>query len=612
MIREKRNKEKLRNYYYKFINEGVVDPNVHPWVAASWQKCREQNISYKKMPKLEQLSKSELYARQQKHIKAIEFMDGLYEQSKQHFNIYNLSMLLIDDQDYVLKNYALPFFQRILDDVEGGNVGVHAVGTSSIELCKEHGVPFLLFGPEMWIEETHSGDACSAPIIIDGKVRYVVSLFSLDQQDLPYDIVVSLLLSMKFSLEKYLTMNDYINAVNSLLDELPQAVFYLKNGGRVAYANKTGRERISDSKYLSDVFLNYEHLPVVKGFSGLACHNREITWLSSDGTYEDITTVLPIKNPSDTTNVMVATTAIEDLKTAIAHASNYSSRYSLYSMVGSSYEFLALQNKASKLARQSCHILLQGEPGTGKQRLAYGIHQSSPRVAAPMIIVKCKNSEQNLELELFGNGEDMSSKPQLAQDGTLFIDEIEKMPVSIGDRLAKMLTNPNESINVRVIAACDSNLKKLTDKNLFSRPLYELLTKTMLRIPPLRKRVTDIELIAKHILAEMSSQHKLPTKTLSNEAIELLSSANWPGNIKQLQGVMERSFFHTPGTLITPDDIKLPNDKSTEKSWKYDKQAFVAMWKTAGGNISKLSEMLDVSRVTLYRYLNKYNLGKPQ
>ena len=229
-----------------------------------------------------------------------------------------------------------------------------------------------------------------------------------------------------------------------------------------------------------------------------------------------------------------------------------------------------------------------------------------------MIIVKCKNSEQNLEQDLFGNNDDMANKLQLAQDGTLFIDEIEKMPVAIGDKLAKVLTDPAENINVRVIAACDSNLKKLTDKGLFSRALYELLTKTMLRIPPLRKRVSDIELIAKHILVEMSTQHKLPTKTLSNESIELLSNANWPGNIKQLQGVMERAFFHTPGTPITPDDIKLPNDKATEKSWKYDKQAFVAMWKTAGGNISKLSEMLDVSRVTLYRYLNKYNLGKPQ
>ena len=612
MIRERRNKEKLKLYYEKFINEGIIDPNVHPWVAASWQKCRELNIPNKKMPKLHQLSKQDLALRRAKHEPAIEFMDGLYEQSKQHFNIYNLSMLLVDENDFVLKNYALPFFQRILDDVQGGRVAFEDIGTTSIEIAKEHGVPFLLFGPEMWIEECHSGDACAAPIIVDGKIRYVISLFSLDQKDLPYDIVISLLLSMKYSLEKYLAIYDQLAATNTLLDELPHAIYYLKNGGKISFANKAAKMRVGNHKYLSDVFLNYEHLPIAKGFNNIASHNREVTWLTPEKTYEDITSVLPIKNANDVTNVMVVTTSIEDLKTTIAHATGYSTRYSLFSMVGNSEEFLALQAKASRLARGTGNILLQGEPGTGKQRLAYGIHQSSPRAAAPMIIVKCSNDEQALALELFGNDLDITNKVHLASEGTLFIDEIEKMPLSIGDKLAAVLKAEGDKLNVRLVAACDSNLKKLTDKGLFSKDLYELLMKTVLRIPPLRERVEDIEVIAKHILMEMSNQHHLPLKTLSRESIGMLKHCVWLGNIKQLQGVIEMAFFHTAGTMIYPENIKLPADKTLEKSWKYDKQSFIEVWKAAGGNISKLSDMLDVSRVTLYRYLKKYGLTKPE
>jgi DNA-binding NtrC family response regulator len=139
--------------------------------------------------------------------------------------------------------------------------------------------------------------------------------------------------------------------------------------------------------------------------------------------------------------------------------------------------------------------------------------------------------------------------------------------------------------------------------------LYELVLDTTMRVPPLRERVKDIEVIATHILAEMSAQHNLPPKRLSPEAVSLLINCSWPGNIKQLQGVIEQAFFHTPGSIIDAENIKLPGDRTLEKSWKYDKDAFIAAWKSAGGNISKLACMLDVSRVTLYRYLKKYGLG---
>ena len=321
-------------------------------------------------------------------------------------------------------------------------------------------------------------------------------------------------------------------------------------------------------------------------------------------------------------SALVLSMSIEDLKTTIAHATGYSSRYSLYSMVGETSEFLALQHKASRVARTDHNILLQGEPGTGKQRLAHGIHQASARAAAPLIAVKCRNdSLKELETEFFGanDGDQQSAgKLELAIGGTLFLDEIEKLPLEMGDELAEALIHGLPPLkkggkpryfDVRVIAACDSNLKRLADKGLFSRKLYELVLDTTMRVPPLRERVKDIEVIAGHILVEMSAQHNLPQKRLSPEAVTLLLNCSWPGNIKQLQGVIEQAFFHTPGSIIEAENIKLPGDKTLERSWKYDKEAFIAAWKSAGGNISKLATMLDVSRVTLYRYLKKYGLG---
>lgn len=620
MIRERRNKEKLALYYKKFMEEGIIDPNVHPWVAESWQRCRAMNLPHDTMPKINKLSKAQIAEHQKTHEFIVQYVDGLYEQSKQHFNIHNLSMLLIDENGYVIKNYAMPFFQRIIEDIQGMRVLEENVGTSSISVAREHNVPFLMFGPEMWIKDSHSGDACSAPICVDGKIRYIISFFSLDQNDLPYDLLLSLLLTMKYSIEQHLAMLERWTINGIMMEQLPVAVYWIDKDEKIKYCNENGRRRLEGHRQLEDVFLNYEHIPIKKALQGAPTHRREITWITQDRTYEDITTVMPIKVGSEVESALVLSMSIEDLKTTIAHATGYSSRYSLYSMVGETSEFLALQHKASRVARTDHNILLQGEPGTGKQRLAHGIHQASARAAAPLIVVKCSNAPlAELDEEFFGRVEGdqpIAGKLELALGGTLFLDEVEKMPVEMGDKLAVALTRgitgrdgQLKKYNVRVIAACDSNLKRLADKGLFSRRLYELVLDTTMRVPPLRERVKDIEVIAAHILAEMSAQHNLPPKRLSPEAVTLLLSCSWPGNIKQLQGVIEQAFFHTPGSIIEAENIKLPGDRTLEKSWKYDKEAFIAAWKSAGGNISKLANMLDVSRVTLYRYLKKYGLG---
>lgn len=122
---------------------------------------------------------------------------------------------------------------------------------------------------------------------------------------------------------------------------------------------------------MEDVFLNYEHIPVQKGFDGKKTIRKEITWITQDRTYEDVTSVLPVYNSGRVDSVVVITMSIEDLKTTIAHATGYSSRYSLYSMVGNSSEFQALQHKAARVARGDNNILLQGEP--------YGQAASCPR-----------------------------------------------------------------------------------------------------------------------------------------------------------------------------------------------------------------------------------------
>jgi DNA-binding NtrC family response regulator len=633
MIRERRSKEKLMNYYKKFIDEGVMDPNVHPWVAESWEQSKELGITSQVMPKLVKLSKDELGRRQHLHHPAMDYLNGLYNETREHFNVYNLSLLLLDQDCYVMKNYALPFFQKSPGQLEGARLAEEDIGTSSISIVHEHKSPFLLFGPEMWIKECQDGDACSVPIMVDGQLVYIVTIVSVEQEELPHSAVVSLLLSIRYAMEQHLTMLAQLEARHVILDSVPFAVYHIIPGGDVVYSNKLGKSRLAGIDAvgtkdvvanLNDVVLNYRHTPLYKGFKGIPSYNKEVTWITQRKTYEDITTVVPLEQDKAVTSVVAVSLPIEDLRTLVAHAVGYKARYSLTSMVGETPVFITMQEKAGRVARNNHHLLLQGESGTGKQRMAHAIHQASGRAAGPLISLKCGDIlPEVLEEELFGSGEyrdeSRPGKLELANGGTLFLDEIEKIPMHVAARLADALKTckvcrlgekVERGFDIRIIAACDSDLKRLTEKGAFFSPLHEIISKSMIRIPPLRARREDIPLLAEHIICELAEQHNMPVKELQSEAKELLMSYEWPGNIKQLQGVAEQAFFNTEGNTIALKDISLLGETGISTAWKEDKDIFVEAWKVAGGNISRLANMLDVSRVTLYRYLKKFGLDK--
>ena len=326
MIRERRNKEKLTSYYNKFVDEGIIDPNVHPWVAESWRRCEARKLEHETMPANGvRLSPQELAKALEVHEDVVKYVDGLFEQNKQYFNSHNLSMLLVNEEGYVLKNYALPFFQRSIEDIQGMRVLEEDVGTSSICVARSHNVPFLMFGPEMWIRESHSGDACSAPIEVGGQCRYILSLFSLDQNDLPYDILLSLLMTMKYSVENFLNMLAYWKVCGLISEEIPASVYWVNQDGSLRYSNTNGKKRLDGKERLDEVFLNYEHIPIQKGLSGKSTIRKEITWITQERTYEDVTSVLPVKAGGKVDSVVIITMAIEDLKTTIAHATGYSS-----------------------------------------------------------------------------------------------------------------------------------------------------------------------------------------------------------------------------------------------------------------------------------------------
>lgn len=635
MIREQRSREKLENYYEKFINGQGIDPNVHPWVADSWKKSYALGVPVGTLNTSNHLSDEDFRCLQAKHRTAIDCLDESVAEVREFFQKYNLSLLLVDADCVVLKSYSQPFYQMTPGEIEGVRVGIEEVGTSSISIAHEHQVPFWLFGPEMWIRECQNGDACSAPVFLNGEFSYIITLVAMEKSSMPQDAVIAMLLTLKHSLEKCLELSLRIKAQEAILDATPFAVYHVMPGGDVAYANKLGLTRLEGigvskdndrTANLNDVVLNYRHTPIYKGFSGVPSYNKEVTWITQAKTYEDITTVVPLERDMDqaVSSVVAVSMPIEDLRTLVAHAAGYTAKYSLNSMVGQGSTFSVVKDKAARVARNKHHILIQGEAGTGKQRMAHGIHQESARAAGPLITLRCGDATPELlEQELFGIAVDSEvSHPgrlELASGGTLFMDEIEKLPKTIAASLAQFLKQGfsrrvNETverpINVRIIAACDSDLKRLTERGIFDKNLYEVVSRSIIRVPALRSRREDIPRLVEHIISELAQQHQMKQKTLLSETYKVLCDYDWPGNIKQLQSVIEYAFFNTKGNVIKPEDINLMGDIKPDNKWKEDREVFVKAWQAAGGNVSRLANLLNVSRVTLYRYLKKYGLEK--
>ncbi|HPV33213.1 MAG TPA: sigma 54-interacting transcriptional regulator, partial [Methylotenera sp.] len=239
------------------------------------------------------------------------------------------------------------------------------------------------------------------------------------------------------------------------------------------------------------------------------------------------------------------------------------------SIISGSQQMQSLMAQAKLVAESDASVLIQGESGTGKELLAQSIHHASPRREHPFVAINCAAiPEALLESELFGHKKgaftgatrDHQGLFQTADGGTLFLDEIGDMPMSIQAKLLRALqermirpvgASTQAPINVRVICATHKNLILEMQEHRFREDLYYRINVVSLEIPPLAKRREDIPLLANHFLAVLNKKYHKNINGFAPEAFELLISAPWPGNVRQLQNIMEQVVVLSTTPIIT-------------------------------------------------------------
>ena len=229
--------------------------------------------------------------------------------------------------------------------------------------------------------------------------------------------------------------------------------------------------------------------------------------------------------------------------------------------------------KIEQMAPVSSTVLIEGESGTGKELVAQAIHSLSPRGNKPFIAVNCAAlPETLLESELFGHekgaftgaAERRLGRFELANGGTLFLDEVGEMPLSVQVKLLRVLesrsffrvggTQPIR-VDVRVIAASNRSLKDLVARGEFRDDLFYRLNVLSIYLPPLRERKSDIPILVRRFVRELSQRHGVQFKGITPEAMEVLVNAHWPGNVRQLRNLIESMVVLAPGHEIRPSDI---------------------------------------------------------
>jgi len=290
-----------------------------------------------------------------------------------------------------------------------------------------------------------------------------------------------------------------------------------------------------------------------------------------------------------------------------------------------------------RIAQGTISVLLLGETGVGKEVIAEQIHRSSPRKQRPFVRFSCAAlSETIVESELFGyekgafTGADTAKIGLLesADAGSVFLDEVGELPAGTQAKLLRMLEQREvlpvggvrpRPIDVRFIAATNRDLDAEVEAGRFRRDLYYRLNGVTVRVPPLRERINEIEPLAEMFVEKAAEELGIPDPpVLSERAIELLQSYGWPGNIRELKNVIERAILLCTSPEIGPEHLPIDKLSATWTSRKsppggtdHQKRILDAL-EACAGNQTRAADMLGISRRTLTKWLDRYDLPRPR
>lgn len=390
---------------------------------------------------------------------------------------------------------------------------------------------------------------------------------------------------------------------------------------RMHIVAQTGKEELADLQYIKGNYMIANRIPIIKNGEVIAAFGTVFfrdtqEWMKMDSHVKSlITRMQPY---------------IQKIDSGV--------KYTLDDILGGSQQIKSLKEKVKMVSNSDISILIRGESGTGKELFAHSIHQLSSRSQKPFIKVNCGAIPENLlESELFGYEEGAftgakkggkKGKFHLANGGSLFLDEIGDMPLSMQVKLLRALqdgeiepigSTKSVSVDVRIIAATNRPLENMIKEKRFREDLFYRINVVPFSIPALRERSEDLPLLIAQFIEKVSNRLGKRISGIESSVTEILKSYNWPGNIRELENVIEAAVHLTKGEQITldslPDYLQTQNAIYRFKNKKLkdiikETEKWVLKQTLDRNNDDKVlaAKELGISKSTLYEKLNKYGL----
>lgn len=364
----------------------------------------------------------------------------------------------------------------------------------------------------------------------------------------------------------------------------------------------------------------------------------EIT-IDGNKTITAINSAYPLKNSEGIIGAIGLSTSSEKIsknKTSKKKIASYLAKYTFDDIITVNKEMIALKKNLEKTARSNSSVFIFGDSGTGKELFAHSIHNASRRANKPFVAQNCGAIPPTLmESTFFGTikgsftgSEDRKGIFDIADGGTLFLDEINSMPLNLQVKLLRVIeekyfrrVGDTEDIycDVRIISASNTNIESLLDKYI-RRDLFYRLSVINVKIPSLKERKDDIEILCNHFIPRFNNMFNKAVKSITDEALDIFLKYDWPGNVRELSNTLECCFNTLEGNVIDIDDIprilidnidienEVNHTNLVDAVNAYEKSIISKALLTNRYSVVNTAKYLGIPRQTLYYKLNKYNL----
>lgn len=638
--------DELFQEWLAFVYDQQILPGVQPVIARSWKRCWARVNPF--LPtRFVHLNEDHLLSSQLASFDLLSVALPILEDILEPGENDSTAILFANSAGCVLELYGDKETIKLLEVcgiVKSAILTEELIGTNAVGLALTERMPVRVVGSEHYVQSLHKFGAAAAPVFdLTGHPIGVVSAFTTKEKfnRMLQGMIMVTAKAIEGQRQSEVLVgeqNVQLAELNALLSAISEGILVWNSDKIIMHANlpasellgipvknllgKSVRPYINGQPSLLDAFQTQS--PVT---------DREVTLTTEKGTVNAILSLRYAQAHNNLSWTIATIRPAKEIRQLVRHQMGADAPLTLDDIPGSSASMRHVRRLVHVAAPAKASILIQGEPGTGKNALASAVHNISPNREGPFIIFSCASIPNELVLqELLGYDESFISKTQgsrpskfeLAEGGTLFFQDVDTLPLEAQAVLLNALeigviqrlgSSRPISIDCRIIASTSVDIKKLFSQKSFRSDLYYRLSMFSITLPPLRERPQDIPEIVNRILNRTSQQTGFQM-TLGMGVMDVLKRYHWPGNIREIETILSRAAVQShPNGLILIKDLPAnillaspdaPFDEVTvqlSSLTEVEKETILRTAQLCHGNVSRMAEILGISRTTVWRRL---------